>query len=60
MGSYRFRNKNATAGRGFDLGGYQTGERIQMPEVSRKLRLSDDKTQMEPVILKTYIDTNGI
>lgn len=43
-----------------DLGGYETGERIQMPEVSRKLRLSNDKTQMEPVkVLKTYIDTNG-
>lgn len=43
-----------------DLYGYETGKKIQMPEVSRKLRLSKDKTQMEPVrVLKTYIDTNG-
>lgn len=43
-----------------DTIGYATGEKLDMPPMSRKLKLSDDVTKYEPVkVLSTYIDTNG-
>lgn len=43
-----------------DLEGYVKGEAIDMPECSRRLKLSEDREKKEPVkVLKTYIDTNG-
>lgn len=43
-----------------DAEGFAQGDRIPMPESSRRLKLSDKKVRMEPVkVLKTYIDTNG-
>lgn len=43
-----------------DIEGFAMGKAIEMPEISRKLKLSADREGKEPVkVLKTYIDTNG-
>ncbi|MBE5958760.1 MAG: hypothetical protein E7254_07865 [Lachnospiraceae bacterium] len=42
-----------------DLAGYATGDKLDLGKSPRKIKLSEDRTEMEPVkVLRSYIDTN--